>query len=719
MPTIPTYGDPKVRQTPIPDARVQGPVYDIAGQIGSLAQKANNVSYLIDRQQQIEQDRADDIRVEEQVNRLRETQLDLTLNPETGYSSQLGRNAMERKSGKPLSAEYTESFQKSTQEIMAGLANDNQRQKFQRRAMALGTEFRQGLVRHEAAQIRAYGNQVDEGVVKVETENAARNWSDPAAIELSLLRIDSALERKRQRDGLSAELMTDVRRDIRSGLHKGVLLQALGANNFKYVNEYMKSNAGDLNAKDALEVQVAYRREDVANFAISEASKIVREAETQSSPSAYNSLVSIVAQTESGNRQFTGDGQPVTSSKGAVGAMQVMPTTGPEAAKLAGVPWSLERLKTDEAYNRKLGEAYLQEQLRANKGDVAKALAAYNAGPGALATAMEAAAKAGKPEDWLSRLPKETQDYVQKISGALTAGIQAPRITLLDLEREIEKRAGNDLEKRRAGVQEVQRQWQALESQRKQRDEEVLNTAYKMLEANGGNYSALPLEVRRRIPGDKIDNVRNFAKSAAKWASGADNETDRAAYFFLSDETNLRGMAASDFYQYRTALSETDFKHFTNEYRKANGQAAQNKAEDINSAEVSRVLNNRLGGMKIDIEKARKNPSSDDAQRLGAIRRYVDQEILVAQKAKGDKLTDGEIQTKIDSLFAIDQKFRESGLFSTGDWQSRKLLDTKLSDIPGDVRKQIEAGFKARGVTPNDQDILTMYLRMRTAQVRQ
>jgi hypothetical protein len=124
------------------------------------------------------------------------------------------------------------------------------------------------------------------------------------------------------------------------------------------------------------------------------------------SPSV-GSMVSALRTQESGGKQFAANGKPLTSSKGAVGVMQVMPTTGPEAAKLAGVPWDANKLAHDAAYNQKLGEAYFGEMLRQFKDPVAAA-AAYNAGPGRVKAAI---AKGG---DWLSRLPAETQDYVDK-----------------------------------------------------------------------------------------------------------------------------------------------------------------------------------------------------------------------------------------------------------------------------------------------------------------
>jgi len=116
-------------------------------------------------------------------------------------------------------------------------------------------------------------------------------------------------------------------------------------------------------------------------------------------------LAARVEQVESAGRQ------DAISPKGAVGVMQVMPTTAPEAAALAGVEFDDELYRTDEAYNRLLGTAYLAKMLEQFDGNQAHALAAYNAGPGAVRKALV------RGRNWLSGLPAETQDYVQKILG--------------------------------------------------------------------------------------------------------------------------------------------------------------------------------------------------------------------------------------------------------------------------------------------------------------
>jgi hypothetical protein len=116
---------------------------------------------------------------------------------------------------------------------------------------------------------------------------------------------------------------------------------------------------------------------------------------------------------ESGNRQFDRSGRPITSRAGALGIAQVMPGTGPEAARLAGLPWSLDRLRNDPEYNHALGRAYYDEQLR-QFGNPVLAAAAYNGGPGRVTKALQLAARTNRP--FTDFLKPETRDYVRIVA---------------------------------------------------------------------------------------------------------------------------------------------------------------------------------------------------------------------------------------------------------------------------------------------------------------
>lgn len=132
-----------------------------------------------------------------------------------------------------------------------------------------------------------------------------------------------------------------------------------------------------------------------------------------------------MVQRESEGRQFDKNGKTLTSSKGAQGIAQIMPGTGPEAAELAGLPWSADRLKNDPQYGLALGQAYFNKQKETFGGDEAKAAAAYNAGPGRVSEAIAEATREGNPDAWLSKLPKETRDYVPAVTAGQVNAAQA------------------------------------------------------------------------------------------------------------------------------------------------------------------------------------------------------------------------------------------------------------------------------------------------------
>ncbi len=147
-----------------------------------------------------------------------------------------------------------------------------------------------------------------------------------------------------------------------------------------------------------------------------------RPAQTAAQPT--DDIFPRVLQTESTGRQLDENGNPLTSPKGAIGIAQIMPTTGPEAAKLAGLPWDEQKFKYDANYNAALGKAYFDHQTNVFGGDPEKGAAAYNAGPGRLREAMAmAAAHGGSYKDYL---PAETQRYLGKVFGQKQADVELP-----------------------------------------------------------------------------------------------------------------------------------------------------------------------------------------------------------------------------------------------------------------------------------------------------
>lgn len=116
-------------------------------------------------------------------------------------------------------------------------------------------------------------------------------------------------------------------------------------------------------------------------------------------------LLSAVYAAESSSGADTGP-----SSKGALGPFQFLEST----AKEYGID---DRMNLDQSANG--ASRYLQDLKNKYDGDVAKAVAAYNYGPGNLDRTI---AKHG--DDWARHTPRETQDYMVKVLSRLLQGSQ-------------------------------------------------------------------------------------------------------------------------------------------------------------------------------------------------------------------------------------------------------------------------------------------------------
>ena len=117
-------------------------------------------------------------------------------------------------------------------------------------------------------------------------------------------------------------------------------------------------------------------------------------------------------------RQESGFDPEATSPVGALGLMQLMPTTAEQAAKETNAPFDPASIKSPET-NLRLGGFYLGKLAKTFDGCLPLAVASYNAGPSAVARWVETAIDF-EVDVWVARIPyEETRNYVARVMGNL------------------------------------------------------------------------------------------------------------------------------------------------------------------------------------------------------------------------------------------------------------------------------------------------------------
>ncbi|MFA6051571.1 MAG: transglycosylase SLT domain-containing protein [Methylobacter sp.] len=392
--------------------------------------------------------------------------------------------------------------------------------------------------------------------------------------------------------------------------------------------------------------------------------------------------------------------QPITSSKGAVGIAQVMPDTGPEAAKLAGLDWDENRFRNDPEYNKALGTAYFNQQLKSFGADLGMAYAAYNAGPGATQDAVEKAGKEGG--NWLSYLPQETQAYVTNNMNAYAAGEgQYKRPTLAEAHAVALEHIGPNASPnlRKQVLDEVANQYEEQTKAIKQREEESTAEAMRQLLQNGGKFSALPVNIRASVPPNQVDNLMNFGK---KVSEGEPIATDWSLYYRLKTDPAL--LKNTNLMAFRDKLNDTEFKQLTGEQQ----SAANSSHTETRSAKD--ILQNFMREAGVD-----PTPKDDDAKgaaTVGKIWSAFDQRISDAEQEKGKKLNAEEIQKVAAQMFT---KVGVKAFLYGTDEKPAILIDTNKDKVivPADERAQIINAWRTAkpGQQITEDDIFTMYAR--------
>lgn len=158
----------------------------------TLGQAGNELTAVGERAAYLERQaeyRQDVISAEDAFNKLQQQRLSLEFDPKDGFRNAQGEAAI----GKEFRQRYADAFKNSSAQIESGLANDNQKALFRRRANVAGMQYQSALLSHIAQQTNVYADNTTKATVQVAKQSAAANWGDDTAFASDIVRVENVL----------------------------------------------------------------------------------------------------------------------------------------------------------------------------------------------------------------------------------------------------------------------------------------------------------------------------------------------------------------------------------------------------------------------------------------------------------------------------------------------------------------------------------------------
>ncbi|PQV51869.1 hypothetical protein [Paraburkholderia sp. BL21I4N1] len=725
MPVVPSL-DPSQQVTPSQAPDFQGSTAVTAGlldqgsqqysQAGdALGQAANAQSQMAIDAQNL----ANQTRVNDAVNQLKTTQQDLMYNPQGGVMSQTGINAIQRPSGMSLADEMTGKLTDSASQISSQLSNPMQLRMFNEQARDIATQFHGQTTQWEGQQFKEYALSTQQGTVKLATNQVGLSYDNPDQIDAGLDAIKAATYQAGVINGSAATEIEANQLTMTSNALTGAIDTALQHGQTTYANQLLAKYSPQMTADDILKVSGKLNSYIGTQVATSVVNNVMTAAGPQLSNSPLSRMQVITAQDESGNKDFNGDGTPVTSATGAKYKMQALPST----AQQPGFGIQPAQSDTPAEYNR-VGTQLLTAMVQ-RYGDPAKAWAAYHDGSGAMDTALQKAQAAGTPNAWMQFISPEGQAYVQKNVAAYQSGaVNTTRPALADVIAQV--RANPTLQQKpewmqqavTLATQQYNEQTQAID----QRDTAAVAQVQRTLSANRGNWSSInPADLAAVNPKD-LPGLQTFAKSMSEGT----NTTNTALYQTLVTTPQIMANMTNDQWQVQAQnLSVDDFKTLSKQRADLINNTGSNAPGSLNLRAVNETLSQRLQSMGMNPypKSTGFNADPDAVSQVGSIRQFVNQSILDAQQQAGKKFTEVDIEKHIDGLFTKSVTFQnhlDLGFMSIPRPDTTvNMMSMTPDQIPDDVRPKLVADFKSNGVpNPSPGQLLGAYWHFKTAQSR-
>jgi soluble lytic murein transglycosylase len=634
--------------------------------------------------------------------------------PEAGLYSKRGAasfNAIDEAQG---------AFKTTYEETISSLTSPAQRTAFDKLWTRRRDSEMESVSRHVLGERQKYIDESAGALVQTAVDDAVANRNTPEAVATSLGIARTAVLANAK--GQSPDVIELKLKTAESAVHKGIIAALVDEDPIK-AEAYYKGNKGQIRAEDQDGIERLLKPAVLKRTAQDEATKIISSGR-EIGPNGDALEIALETQ-ESGGRQFGKDGKPLTSPKGAIGVWQVMPDTARETADKHGIPWDETKYKTDRAYNKSLGKAYLSDQMKEFGGNQVLALAAYNAGP---AQVQKWIKDFGDPRtgtissaEWAEKIPfPETAEYVAKITATAArlsgkvpgAGrededaaystwlAQADGIKDPDLREQVQRNLGTEYSRR----------------QRARVGDERAATQEGYAEIQAGRE--LSPALMARIPPSTLASLQSYQDRRER---GEKTKTDFAVYNDLSKlaGTDPEAFATTDLLdpKYLGGLSDDDRRRFSDLQRSY--LTAGEKGEASRSGQRT---NTQIVAAAVEQLFPTTKARDANAARIGDLQARVDVEIE-AYKVEHKKPPGAvEVQKIVDGLIVKGNVAGSGWLGSNVGRDSKYVFEMSaadrerfvVADTPKDIPEADRGEFVAAlerhlGKKPSDAEVVSAY----------
>jgi hypothetical protein len=268
MPRVPIL-QPQQRLSPLPGPNLSSNMTpDMLGASqGRAMQRLGNEALqggvILNRMEADEQMRINHVRITDAMNQAVAAQLDLTHDPQTGFSNIRGKNALERPNGMPLDDEYVGKLSTRLGEISGTLGNDYQKQQFQAQADQMLVGFRGSLQQHVSRASTEYSLSVAEGTIKLARMKMPLEYGNPNSIVQATNAIKKSAADVAKLKGMSEQDEAVMTIEQLSPGHLSVIQAAADGGSLAYAQQYLKSAKAEMTEND---IKVATNTVDAGAF---------------------------------------------------------------------------------------------------------------------------------------------------------------------------------------------------------------------------------------------------------------------------------------------------------------------------------------------------------------------------------------------------------------------------------------------------------------------